>query len=161
MKRILILLVAALGISIAANAQSRALGLRAGYGGELSYQHSFGSNFAEFDLGWFSRGFDIVGIYDFVIAGNGQVNLYAGPGAQLGFYNHYDGDARVNVGIAGQLGVEWNIHFSLSDKLDGRADPYLIKSSGLFKNTDCYSALKVTLTYSFMAKCRTCHNDDE
>ena len=59
------------------------------------------------------------------------------------------------------LGVEWNIHFSLSDKLDGRADPYLIKSSGLFKNTDCYSALKVTLTYSFMAKCRTCHNDDE
>ena len=59
------------------------------------------------------------------------------------------------------LGVEWNIHFSLSDKLDGRADPYLIKSSGLFKNTDCYSALEVTLTYSFMAKCRTCHNDDE
>ena len=59
------------------------------------------------------------------------------------------------------LGVEWNIHFSLSDKLDGRADPYSIKSSGLFKNTDCYSALQVTLTYSFMAKCRTCHNDDE
>ncbi|MBP5388527.1 MAG: outer membrane beta-barrel protein [Prevotella sp.] len=59
------------------------------------------------------------------------------------------------------LGMEWNIHFSLSDKLDGQADPYSIKSSGLFKNTDCYSALQVTLTYSFMAKCRTCHNDDE
>lgn len=59
------------------------------------------------------------------------------------------------------LGLEWDIHFSLSDKLDGKADPYSITSSGLFKNTDCYSALQVTLTYSFMAKCRTCHNDDE
>lgn len=59
------------------------------------------------------------------------------------------------------LGVEWAAHFSLSDKLDGVADPYGIKSTGLFKNTDCYSTLQVTLTYSFMPKCRTCHNDDE
>ena len=59
------------------------------------------------------------------------------------------------------LGVEWAIHFSLNDKLDGMADPYKITSSGAFKNTDCYSALQVTLTYSFMAKCRTCHNEDE
>ena len=59
------------------------------------------------------------------------------------------------------LGVEWAVHFSMSDKLDGRADPYKITSSGAFKNTDCYSALQVTLTYSFMAKCRTCHNEDE
>lgn len=59
------------------------------------------------------------------------------------------------------LGVEWGIHFTLSDKLDGSEDPYGIKSSGAFKNTDCYSALLVTLTYSFMAKCRTCHNEDE
>ena len=58
------------------------------------------------------------------------------------------------------LGVEWRMHFSLSDKLDGMADPYGIKSSGLFKNTDCYSALQLTLTYSFMSKCRTCSNDD-
>ena len=59
------------------------------------------------------------------------------------------------------LGVEWLVHFSLSDKLDGSPDPYSIKSSGLFKNTDCYSALQVSVTYSFMAKCRTCHNEDE
>ena len=59
------------------------------------------------------------------------------------------------------LGVEWAMHFSLSDKLDGTVDPSGIKSSGLFKNTDCYSALQVSLTYSFMAKCRTCHNQDE
>ncbi|MBQ8046493.1 MAG: outer membrane beta-barrel protein [Prevotella sp.] len=59
------------------------------------------------------------------------------------------------------LGIEWTMHFSGSDKLDGIADPYYVKSNGIFKNTDCYSALQLSLTYSFMAKCRTCHNADE
>ena len=58
------------------------------------------------------------------------------------------------------VGLEWSIHFSLSDELDGMADPYGIKSSGAFKNTDCYSGLMLTLTYSFKSKCRTCNNDD-
>ena len=35
------------------------------------------------------------------------------------------------------VGLEWSMHFSLSDELDGMADPYGIKSSGAFKNTDC------------------------
>lgn len=55
------------------------------------------------------------------------------------------------------LGVEWAMHFTLSDKLDGVEDPYGIKSTGPFKNTDCYSALKVSLTYSFLPKCSTCN----
>ena len=59
------------------------------------------------------------------------------------------------------LSIEWAIHFSLNDKLDGIADPYGIQSTGMFKNTDCFSALQLTLTYSFMPKCRTCHNDDD
>lgn len=58
------------------------------------------------------------------------------------------------------VGLEWSMHFSLSDELDGMADPYGIKSSGAFKNTDCYSGLILTLTYSFKSKCRTCNNDD-
>lgn len=58
------------------------------------------------------------------------------------------------------VGLEWLMHFSLSDELDGMADPYGIKSSGAFKNTDCYSGLMLTLTYSFKSKCRTCNNDD-
>lgn len=58
------------------------------------------------------------------------------------------------------LGLEWAAHFSLSDKLDGVEDPYGIESKGLFKNTDCYSMLKLTLTYSFMAKCKICNKDD-
>lgn len=59
------------------------------------------------------------------------------------------------------LGLQWAMHFTLTDKIDGQKDPYDIVSSGAFKNTDSYSALQITLTYSFMAKCRTCHNDDE
>ena len=58
------------------------------------------------------------------------------------------------------VGLEWSMHFSLSDELDGMADPYGIKSSGAFKNTDCYSGLMLTLTYSFKSKCRTCNYDD-
>lgn len=57
------------------------------------------------------------------------------------------------------LGLEWAMHFSGSDRLDGVADPYGIISSGLFKNTDCYSGLRLSLTYDIMAKCRTCNND--
>ncbi|MBR1415144.1 MAG: outer membrane beta-barrel protein [Prevotella sp.] len=57
------------------------------------------------------------------------------------------------------LTAEWVMHFSGTDKLDGVVDPYGIKSSGLFKNTDCYSVLQVSLTYDIWAKCKTCHND--
>ncbi|MBR1687812.1 MAG: porin family protein [Prevotella sp.] len=57
------------------------------------------------------------------------------------------------------MGLEWAIHFTGSDKLDGIADPYGIKSSGLFKNTDCYSQLRLSLSYDFWAKCKTCHSD--
>ena len=57
------------------------------------------------------------------------------------------------------LTAEWRIHFTGSDRLDGVVDPYGIKSSGLFKNTDCYSVLQLSLTYDIWAKCKTCHND--
>ena len=55
------------------------------------------------------------------------------------------------------LGVEWVANFTLSDKLDGYADPYGIPSSGIFKNTDGYTMLKATLTYSLMPKCSNCN----
>ena len=72
----------------------------------------------------------------------------------LGLGVKYKLSERVNVG------VDWGIHFSLSDELDGVKDPYRIKSSGAFKNTDCYSMLQLTLTYSFRAKCRTCNKEE-
>lgn len=97
----------------------------------------------------------------FVFAGLG------GTYAKTSRKSVFTGNMPVGLGIKYKvadrlnLGVEWGIHFSLSDELDGVRDPYYVESSGLFKNTDCYSALLLSLTYSFMPKCRTCHNADE
>ena len=71
----------------------------------------------------------------------------------IGLGGKYKMGARLN------LAVEWMMHFTAGDKLDGIKDPYGIESSGLFKNTDCYSMLGLTLTYDLWAKCKTCHND--
>ena len=57
------------------------------------------------------------------------------------------------------LTLEWAMHFSMSDKLDGVQDPYKIKSTGMFKNKDAYSTLQLMVTYSFMPKCTTCNKD--
>ena len=73
----------------------------------------------------------------------------------IGIGLKYKVTERMNVGL------EWAMHFCTGDKIDGAKDPYNIKSRGAFKNTDCYSTLQLTLTYSFWAKCRTCHNQDE
>ena len=85
MKKFIMVIAAVLCLSSAAFAQSRALGVRATYGAELSYQHSIGSNFVEADLGWFKNGFYLTGVYDFVFASEGNFNFYAGPGAAVGF----------------------------------------------------------------------------
>ena len=66
---------------------------------------------------------------------------------------------KYKVGQRMNVGVEWAMHFSMSDKLDGRKGSYGITSSGMFKNTDCYSVLQLTLSYSFMPKCTTCNKD--
>ena len=57
------------------------------------------------------------------------------------------------------LTAEWAIRFTPSDYLDGSKDVYGIKSSGLFKNTDCYNILQLALSYDIWVKCNTCHND--
>ena len=95
--------------------------------------------------------------------------VFIGPGASVASGGDSKTAASVNmpvglglkykVGKRVNLGLEWAVHFSQSDELDGFKDPYGIKSSGLFKNTDCYSVLQLSLTYSFMQKCRTCNSD--
>lgn len=57
------------------------------------------------------------------------------------------------------LGLDWLVHFSLSDKLDGLNAPLGIESSG-FRNKDHYSALTLTLTYDLRPKCPTCNRND-
>jgi hypothetical protein len=57
------------------------------------------------------------------------------------------------------LAAEWAMHVTTSDELDGIKDPYGIQSSGLFKNTDCYNHLRLSVTYDIWAKCKTCHKE--
>ncbi len=66
---------------------------------------------------------------------------------------------KCKIGDRLNLCAEWAFHLSLSDKLDGVKDPYRIRSSGFCKNTDCYSNLQLSLTYSFWEKCSTCNKD--
>lgn len=70
----------------------------------------------------------------------------------LGFGVKYKVAPRLN------LGLDWLMHFSLSDKLDGLDAPLGIKSSG-FRNKDHYSTLTLTLTYDINPRCPTCNRD--
>ena len=77
------------------------------------------------------------------------------------------GQLPIGIGIKYKMASRWNLtaewmmHFTGNDKIDGISDPYGIKSGGIFKNTDCYSMLGLTVTYDLWAKCKTCHNDRE
>ena len=71
----------------------------------------------------------------------------------LGIGVKYKMSERVN------LGLEWAVNFTTSDWLDGVEDPYYIKSSGMFKNTDAFHRLQLSLSYSFSPKCLNCNKE--
>ena len=128
MKKIIVLAALILGLSVAAAAQPRAIGLRIGNGGEISYQHTLGQNFLEVD-GGLGLGLDGVfnvgatGIYNFMIAqpqwtDRGEWGFYAGPGASVGLglgeVNY------LNLAAAGMVGLEYTFWFPLQLSLDLR-----------------------------------------
>lgn len=55
------------------------------------------------------------------------------------------------------VGIDWSVRLSMSDKLDGIEDPYRIKS-GFMKNKDSYCWTMLYLSYDFMPKLRKCNN---
>ena len=125
MKKIILAAALVLGFAVAASAQPRAIGVRIGNGGEISYQHSMGSNFLEVDgglgLGLVDGVFNVgsTGIYNFMISefGNG-FGFYAGPGAGVGLAL-----GEVNylaLSAAGMVGIEYNFNFPLQISLDFR-----------------------------------------
>jgi len=75
------------------------------------------------------------------------------------------GNVPLGVGVKYRMGdrlnlsLDWQMHFTFSDYIDGVKDPYRIGSSGMFKNTDCYSTLMLALTYSFSPKCPNCQKE--
>ena len=129
MKKIILVAALVLGFAVAASAQPRAIGVRAGNGGEISYQHSLGANFLEVD-GGLGLGFDGVfnvgatGIYNFMIAqpswtSRGEWGFYAGPGAALGMsLGTQDTEGYFHLAAAGMVGLEYSFWFPLQLSLD-------------------------------------------
>ncbi|MGP1591233.1 MAG: DUF6089 family protein [Prevotella sp.] len=125
--------------------------------------------------------FDLSAVYEYNFWGYGTGQDYRGArrltpyilggiGAtyvKSNIKNTFTANIPLGLGLKYKMGertnfsLQWAMHFSLSDGLDGVKDPYGIASAGMFKNTDSYSLLQVSITYSFAAKCRTCHNDEE
>lgn len=126
MKKIILLAVAVLGFTVAASAQPRAIGLRLGYGAEVSYQHSLGNNFVEADLGLIGFGANVNAnaVYNFMIAqpqwtDRGEWGFYAGPGLGAG-WGMTEGNNYFNVGVVGQVGLEYTFWFPLQLAIDFR-----------------------------------------
>ena len=84
MKKVIVIIAMLLGFAVAASAQPRALGVRLGYGAELSYQHGLGTtNFVEIDLGWSSVGINGTASWDYILAEfGGGFDFYAGLGVE-------------------------------------------------------------------------------
>ena len=128
MKKRIVAILIGISVSVSASAQvnPHAIGLRGGYGnygggGEVTYQHGFGSsNRLELDLGWRGNnginGFRhtaLSGIYHWVWNLDGGLNWYIGPGAQLGFYDskfNNSNDDGMTLDIGGQIGLEFDFN---------------------------------------------------
>ena len=135
MKKIILLAVAVLGFTVAAVAQPRAVGLRGGFGVEASYQHSLGANFVDASLGLSGKFLNVAATYNWMIAkpqwtDRGEWGVYAGPGAALGF-----GSGFLNVGVAGEVGLEYQFWFPLQLSIDIRPQLGLMTGNGIAKLT--------------------------
>ena len=127
MKKIILVAALVLGFAVAASAQPRAIGLRGGWGAEASYQHSFGADFLQADLGL--NTFDSVHgsvVYNFMIAqpswtSRGEWGFYAGPGAAVGMkLGNSETDGYFHIAAAGMVGLEYTFWFPLQLSLDIR-----------------------------------------
>ena len=94
----------------------------------------------------------------FVTIGLGLVH-HSGENSGITMSLPIGAGVKYKIGQRLNLIAEWVFRLTPCDELDGRKDLYGIKSSGLFKNTDCYSVLQLALTYDIWMKCKTCHND--
>ena len=110
----------------AMNAQN--LGVRLGYGAELSYQHMLGSNRLELGLGLsdFGGALNLTGTYQWVNPLVDNFNWYIGFGAGVGLW-----DKSAALAGLGQLGIEYNFSFPLQLSIDWRPGVSLVFSDGV------------------------------
>jgi len=132
MKKTILTLALALSFvsALTAQADSKAIGLRLGYGAELSYQQPLGNvNRLELDLGWNYYGFGLSGVYQWVwniSESSPGFKWYAGVGAGLGSYHYSSTLNSLGIGILGQIGIEYNFNIPLQLSLDYRPGIFII-----------------------------------
>lgn len=120
--------------------------------------------------------YDLSGLYELHFLPYGYVRDYRGysrivPFVQMGFGVTYapagkafTANLPLGLGVKYKVGprlnliLDWAVHFSLSDKLDGLEAPLGIKATG-FRAKDHYSTLQLTLTYDLNPRCPTCNKD--
>lgn len=124
MKKALLILVAVMGLAFAANAQN--LGVRLGTDCEVSYQQNLGTNNRlEFDLGFGGfhyefRYLSLTGVYQWHWGIVDKLGWYVGPGAQVSFVSTPDHSNYFNVGVGGQIGLDYEFEIPLQLSLDAR-----------------------------------------
>ena len=122
----------------------------------------FELNFWGFGTGVGYKGYSRITPYILLGAGltigmGGGAGTCAGMNIPVGLGVKYKLKPRVN------LGFEWTMRFSTTDKLDATpegtqlTDPYGVKS-GFFKNKDSYSFAMFFITYDMFPKRRKCNN---
>ena len=151
MKKTIIVLIAVLGLAVAASAQPRAIGVRMGVfeGGlcQVSYEHSTRvDDFVQLDLGGYTKSgstcFDLTGTYNWMVAkpewtARGEWGFYLGAGASIGTYMDKD-QSDMRLGILGQAGLEYTFPFPLQLSADIR--PYINFGNAGFIVSPCLSA---------------------
>ena len=156
MKKTLLIVIALLGLSLAAVAQPKAIGVRGGlfgphFNGEISYEHWA----TLFDNG---NGFKATALYNFTFAqpeftDRGEWGFYAGPGLAVGYGTgnklKEDGTtepkARPFVGLAAQLGLEYTFWFPLQLSVDFRPS-FMIPA---FMNRGNWYGFAIAARYAF------------
>ncbi len=135
MKKLLLVLIAVIGISFAANAQN-AIGVRLGGGqgsnAELSFQKGMGTSRLEFDLGWHNyehaSSFFFAALYQFHqdIAAVPNLGWFVGVGGKVDYWSALSSN-NIGLGIVGQAGLDYYFQaVPLQLSLDIRPCFYLI-----------------------------------
>lgn len=117
---------------------------------------------------------DVGAQYELNFWGYGTWSGYKGhkrlvPYIQMGLgFTYCDNALTMNIPIGAgikyklkprwNIGLDWSMRFTMSDKLDGIEDPYRIKS-GFLKNKDSYSMTMFYISYDLCPKYRKCNNE--
>ncbi|MEI7503105.1 MAG: hypothetical protein WCJ61_07465 [Paludibacter sp.] len=156
MKKMIFVLVFVSSMLGAANAQvqGKSIGVRFGNGAEVSFNTSLGSaNRLELDLGlnnWITNngnsGFGLTGIYLWVWPLDDLApgfNWYAGVGGTVGGHISSTTNGSLGLGVAGQVGLEFDFNIPLQLSVDFRPALFIVNSH------DSYNDAGFSVRYRF------------